>query len=82
MFLLSFDLNASKNLVYLYWKYQVFDLDRLRNDESRIYFLFYKSEINLLIDNLQIPEEIMCLNGSVLSGLEALCVLLKRFAYP
>ena len=35
----------------------------------------------MLIENLQIPEEITCYYGSIVSGLEAFCVL-KRFAYP
>ena len=81
-FLLLFDLSTSKNLDYRYWKYQAFDLDRLSDDECRTYFRFYKSSINLLIENLQILEEITCFKGSIFSGLEAFCVLLKLFAYP
>ena len=77
-----FDLNTSENLDYLYWKYQLFDLDRLSDNEGRTYFRFYKSDINLLIENLQIPVEITCYNGSVFSGLEAFCVLFKCFSYP
>ena len=70
-FLLLFDLNTSKNLDHSYWKYQAFDLDRLSDDECRTYFIFYKSDINLLIEILQIPEEITCSKGSIFSGLEA-----------
>ena len=80
-FLLLLALKICKNLDYPYWKYQAFDLDQLSDDECRTYFKFYKSNIDLLIENLQIPWEIMCYNGSVFSGLETFCILLKRFAY-
>ena len=77
-----FDLNASKNLDYSYWKYQAFDLGQVSDDKCRTYSRFYKGDINLLIENLQIPEEITCYNGWIFSELEAFCVLLKRFTYP
>lgn len=81
-FLLLFDLNTSKNLDYPYWKYQPFDLNLLSDDECRTYFRFYRNDVYLLNEKLHIPEEITCYNGSVFSGLEAFCALLKRFAYP
>ena len=59
-FLLLLALKICKNLDYPYWKYQAFDLDQLSDDECRTYFKFYKSNIDLLIENLQIPWEIMC----------------------
>ena len=31
---------------------------------------------------LEIPDEITCCNRLVVSGIEALCILLKRFSYP
>ena len=36
----------------------------------------------VLIENLQIPEEITCYNGSIFRELKAYCVLLLSFAYP
>ena len=80
-FLLVFDLNTRNNLDYPYWKYQAFNLDRLSYDECMTYFQFYKSGINLLIENLQVSEEITCYNGSMFSGLEVFCVLFKSSAY-
>ena len=35
----------------------------------------------VLIENLQIPEEITCYNGSIFSGLKSYCALLLSFAY-
>ena len=81
-FLFLFDLSTSKNLDYPYWEYQAFDLDWLSDDKCRIYFRFFKSDINWLIENLQIPEEITSYNVSIFNGLEAFCALLKPFLYP
>ena len=34
------------------------------------------------MDYLQIPEKLVCRQGTVCSGLEGLLILLKRLAYP
>ena len=41
-----------------------------------------KEDLFLLDDVLQIPDQITCYNGTVVSGIEALYVCLKRYAYP
>ncbi|KAJ8018885.1 hypothetical protein HOLleu_42879 [Holothuria leucospilota] len=43
---------------------------------------FRKDDIYNLKEVLQIPAQITCKNGSKVPGLEGLCVLLARFAYP
>ena len=35
-----------------------------------------------MVDVLQLPDEIICCNGFHVDGSEALCIMLKRFAYP
>ena len=45
-------------------------------------FRFWKNDIYLLNEVMQLPDEIICYNRLVVSGVEALCILLKRFAYP
>ena len=40
------------------------------------------SELYVLSEVLRIPERFHCPNGTVASGPEGLCVVLKRFAYP
>ena len=67
-------------VIWFEHKQKSFYLDRLSDDECKTYFRFYKSNINLLIENLQIPERITCYNGSIFNGLEAYCVLFERFA--
>ena len=75
-------MNASKNPDFPYWQYDPFDLDDLCDDECKAEFRFLKNDIHLLKDVLQVPDEVVCYNRLVVDGIEALCVLLKRFAYP
>ena len=81
-FVMLYNINTSKNLDYPYWKYDPFNLDELSDAECKSYFRFYRSDIYRLAEVLQIPEEITCYNWSVFDGIEALCVFLRRFAYP
>ncbi|PFX16387.1 hypothetical protein AWC38_SpisGene19327 [Stylophora pistillata] len=78
-FILLYDLNTSKNPD---WQYYPFDLDELCDDECKAEFRFLKSDIYVLKDVLQVPDEVVCYKRLVVDGIEALCVLLKRFAYP
>ena len=45
-------------------------------------FVFFKNDVYLLFGALQLPEQLRCQNGLKVLGLEALCIFLKRFAYP
>ena len=81
-FILLYDLNTSKNPDFPYWQYDPLDLDKLCDDECKAEFRFLKNDIYVLKDVLQIPDEVVCYNRLVVDGIEALCVLLKRFAYP
>lgn len=81
-FLLLYDVNTSTSPTYPYWAYDNFELDALSDDECKSEFRFYRNDIYLLMDAMQIPQEIICYNGLHVDGIEALCTLLKRFAYP
>ena len=81
-FIFLYDLNRSKNPHFPYWRYDRFDLDRLSDDECNAELRFLKNDIYNLQEILGIPEEIKCYNRLVVDGIEALCILLKRFAYP
>ena len=65
-----------------YSRYPVFDLERMEDRECKVEFRFTKREIYLLVETLELPEQIRCFNGTILNSVEALCVCLKRFAYP
>ena len=74
-FLLLYDLNRSTNLDLPYEYYDSFDFDLSE-------FRFRKQDIPLLADVLQVPDMITCYQRSVCTGLEALCVVLRRLSYP
>ena len=81
-FLYLYDINQSKNPDFPYWIHDRFDLDKLNDSECGAEFRFLKSDIYNLQEILGIPDEIRCYNRLVVDGIEALCILLKRFAYP
>ena len=80
--MLLYDLNTSRNIDLPYWSYKEFDLDTLSDDECRSEFRFLKNDIYHLAEILQIPNQVRCYNRIVADGIEALCIFLKRFAYP
>ena len=80
--LLLYDINKSKNIDLPYWNYERFDLDLMTDEECRTDFRFWKNDVYVLCEALQIPPEFICYNGLKVSGLEAMCVFLRRFAYP
>ena len=45
-------------------------------------FRFKKRDLPLLPEVLQIPDSFTCYQRSVVSGMEALCILLRRLSYP
>ena len=45
-------------------------------------FRLEKHHVGRLVDALQIPAIFKCDQGTICEGLEGLCVLLKRFAFP
>ena len=81
-YLLLCDFNRSKNLDLPYHSYEKFDLGSLSEDECKSEFRFDKRGMYRLCDVFEIPEEIRCYNGMVFNKEEALCIFLKRYAYP
>ncbi|KAK3754304.1 hypothetical protein QZH41_006637 [Actinostola sp. cb2023] len=83
--LLLYDVNKSNNLDVPYDCYRGFDfddLDDLEDDECLSEFRFYKHDLPRLAEVLEIPEVVECYQRSICSGLEALCIFLKRHSYP
>lgn len=81
-FLLLHDLNRSNNLDLPYDSYPDLTFDDLEDDECLSEFRFLKSDLPLLAEEMGIPETVECYQRSLCSGLEALCILLKRHSYP
>ena len=80
-FVYLYDTNQSKSL-FPYWKFDEFHLENLDNVECRAEFRFRKTDIPILLNILNIPERIVCCQRTTCSGLEGLCILLKRLACP
>ena len=59
-----------------------FDVDKFNSYECRTYFRFEKEHLDILRAQLGIPRQITCYNGTTVAGLDALCVVLRRLAYP
>lgn len=59
-----------------------FDLNKLSDSFCYIHFRFYRADIYRLVAAFNIPEEITLKTGAKVKGVEALCILLKRLAYP
>ena len=54
----------------------------MEDQECKVEFRFTKREIYQLAETFELPEQIRCYSGTVLNSVEAMCVCLKRFAYP
>ena len=80
-FCLLYDYHWSRDS-YPYWNYERFNLESFDNAECWSQFRFHKREIYRLSDVLGIPETMKTYNRMSVDGIEALCVFLKRFAYP
>lgn len=81
-FIMLYDINKSRNPDFPYWNYDVFDLDKLSDDECNANFRFLKNDIYNLVEVLEIPNVVRCSNRQIIDPVEALCILLRRLAYP
>ena len=81
-FLLLYDEFESTNLDFPYSSYGEFDLDSMEDDECKAEFRVRKNDLDALSEALQIPEVFKCKQRSRIDGMEGLCMILKRFAYP
>ncbi|CAB3994601.1 Hypothetical predicted protein [Paramuricea clavata] len=54
----------------------------MTNDECRSDFRVDLADLPILAEALRIPEKFVCLNRTLATGMEDLCVAHRRFAYP
>ena len=59
-----------------------FSLENKNSAERKADFRVDKRDIALLIEALRVPLIFRCSQGTICDGTEALCIVLKRFAYP
>ncbi|CAC5375187.1 unnamed protein product [Mytilus coruscus] len=77
--LISTEMNQSHGNVYNGEKN---NLEVLTNEQCRLMFRFEKQDIDRLRVALGIPPKIVCNNGTVASGIEGICIVLRRLSYP
>ena len=80
-FVLLHELNNSKE-IYPFRKYGKFDLENMDEAQCKKELRFLHSHICDLKNVLNIPEKIVICQRTVSSGVDALCILLKRLAFP
>ena len=81
-FLLLYEMFPSKNPNFPYHEYSRFDLDNMSEAECKAEFRFDKKDLPVLAEALQIPPSFKLNQGSIVDGMEGLCMLLRRLAYP
>lgn len=59
-----------------------FHLEQITDGDIFLSFRFSREDLPRLLLELKIPDVVRLDNGSVFCGMEALCVLLRRLAYP
>ena len=64
------------------WREESFDLDIYSDKECRAYFRFKREDLFHLLDTLRIPNVVRTFSQDSASDLEALCIVLRRLAYP
>ena len=81
-FLLLYDANTSKNPDFPYDCYGSFDLNEMDDSECLAEFRFHKNDVLVLLEGFQLSQSFTCHQETICDGTEALCITLRRFAYP
>ena len=83
-FVCIYENTRRRNPEFQYWNFEKVhnQLGEMTTDESKAEFRFELADLPLLAEALKIPDKIVCPNRTVATGMEALCITLKRFAYP
>ena len=83
-FVLLYEAYRPENLSFPHLAYEKFSaLEDKDAAECKADFRFAKTrDIPLLVEALGVPPIFICENGRICDGNEALCIVLKRFAYP
>ena len=81
-FVLLYDAQKSKNPELSYGDYNRFSLDEMDEAECKAEFRCEKNDLPLLTEALQIPPQFRCSQRTLSEGMEGLCMVLRRLAYP
>ena len=80
-FTVLYEENYSRE-IFPYWKYDKFDLAGWDDAECKVELRFDKSDLPVLLRTLRFPDRFVCSQRTVCSGMEGLCILLKRLSFP
>ena len=74
--------NVKLHLELPYWKHNRFSLEDMTDEECSVELHFRKNYIYQLCASLNLSQVYRCYNRLNIDFVQALCVCLKRFAYP
>ncbi|RUA05602.1 MAG: hypothetical protein DSY43_04245 [Gammaproteobacteria bacterium] len=80
--LLLYEEYQSNNPNFLWNDFSRLDLHDMNEAECLAEFRVRKCDLPLLAEVLQIPDSFTCYQRTISSGMEALCILLRRLSYP
>ena len=81
-FVVLYEENYSREL-YPYWNFETFDIENWTDAQCRTELRFAKNDLLELQNALRIPNNfIVSSQQTKCTGFEAMCILLKRLAYP
>ena len=67
---------------FSYESYGKFDLNDMDDSECLSELRFRKSDLPVLSEAVHPPNYFRCQQGTLWDGIEGLCIVLRRFAYP
>lgn len=77
-----FDAYKSLNPAYPFWGYDAFCLDSFDSSECLKEFRVNKEDLPCLAEVLRVRPQYRCSQVTVCSGIDGMCLLLNRLAYP
>ena len=81
-FVVLYEENYSREL-YPYWNFEMFEIENWTDAQCRTELRFARKDLLELQNVLRIPDKfIVSSQRTKCTGLEAMCILLKRLAYP
>ena len=80
--LLLHDVHRLRTPQFPDWRYEKFNLELMEEDECKTEFRVRRDDIHTLTDIFGFPGNFKCYNGVVVDSVEALCICLRRLAYP
>lgn len=68
--------------IQVYYEYACFDVNSMSEAECKAELRFEKKDLPALAEALQIQPCFKLCQGSIVNGMEGLCLLLRRLTYP